>query len=75
MFFLSWTPGASLDVAPARWTGLTCSWDTVGLLGIVFGHQATLSRLREVVVAACLIMHYHRKSTKTMDSHWFLMNC
>ena len=37
----------------ASWTVLTCSWDTVDLLEVAFGHQATICRLRQVVVAAC----------------------
>ena len=69
MVYLSRSLLAIVDVPPARWAGLACSWDTVGLLGIVFGHQAALSRPWEAVLVACLTMHYHRKSTKTIDFH------
>ena len=40
MFFLSWGLWATWGHRrhpPARWATLTCSWDTVGMLGIVFG--------------------------------------
>ena len=46
------SPGAILDVPPARWAALTCSWDTVSMLGIVFGHRGPLTRRIEVVQVA-----------------------
>ncbi len=42
---------ASAAVPPSSWTAIACSWDTVSLLEVVFGLQASLARLGEVAVA------------------------
>ena len=43
MFFYMATWGRR-SRPPASWTGLTSSWDTVGMLGHVFDHQPPLTR-------------------------------
>ena len=68
MFFFTWPPGAAVGVPPASWTGLTSSWDTVGMLGHVFDHQPPLTRPLQAVDAACsttIAWKYCQKSLKT----------
>ena len=41
-----------VGIHPACWTGLTSSWDTVGLVGHAFDHHAPLTRPLKAVGAA-----------------------
>ena len=73
MFFLTWPPGAAVGVPPASWTGLTSSWDTVGMLGHVFDHQPPLTRPLQAVDAACsttIAWKYCQKSLKINGNQW-----
>ena len=63
-------PGAIVDVPPARWAGLTCSWDTVGLLGIVLGHQVPLTRRIEVAQVAYTTLILLSNSSKIHENQW-----
>ena len=67
-------PGDTLDVPPARWAALTCSWAAVGLLGIVFGHQATLRATqggRRRRLLELKIKDFHRFLLVFIDFRWF----
>jgi hypothetical protein len=43
------------------------------MLGHAFGHQAGLMQLLQAAQPGCSTVHYHRKSMKTMNFHWFLL--
>ena len=55
---------------PARWGALTCSWDTVSMLGIVFGHQVPLTRRIEVAQVAYTTLILLSNSSKIHENQW-----
>ena len=66
-------PGSRRRRPPASWTGLTSSWDTVGMLGHVFDHQPPLTRPLQAVDAACsttIVCKYCQKSMKINGNQW-----
>ena len=70
---ISLVPGIRVPVGipPASWMGLASSWDTVGMVGQVFDHQAPLTRSLEAVGAACsttIVCKYCQKSMEIIEN-------
>ena len=74
-FFLHdacWRPGSGMDPE----IDCTVHWVVLEATGVCWDMRLGISRGDTTLVGDAtrlLTMHYHRKSTKTMDSHWFLM--